>query len=323
MINFRFHMVSLIAIFLALALGVLVGAGVIDRGVVDTLNSRLDKVERTSEQRQLENDVLKAARDRDSQTIESLQQLALPNRLDGEFLGLVAIRGVDKDRVTKTATAATQAGATVTGVLWIEGKWGNSGDDAKALAIAVGEPSKRGAGLRAAAWDRLTARLAKPPVVPSDTSPDLLTTLQSAGFVGYDQVSGGLPLNAFPGRNALFLLVIGENGDVPSENVVMPAATSFSNANLQLAIGDAYADLELGPARGDVFDEFRASELSRTISTVDDLDLPQGPMTATLVLTGLTCAPPVVGHYGYGPDTRPLPDFTTLCRGVTAPAAAR
>ena len=35
MINFRFHVVSLIAIFLALALGVVIGAGVIDRGVVD------------------------------------------------------------------------------------------------------------------------------------------------------------------------------------------------------------------------------------------------------------------------------------------------
>ena len=42
MINFRFHVVSLIAIFLALALGVVIGAGVIDRGVVDALDNRLD-----------------------------------------------------------------------------------------------------------------------------------------------------------------------------------------------------------------------------------------------------------------------------------------
>ena len=49
MINFRFHVVSLIAIFLALALGVVIGAGVIDRGVVDTLNSRLDRVEAKSD----------------------------------------------------------------------------------------------------------------------------------------------------------------------------------------------------------------------------------------------------------------------------------
>ena len=58
MINFRFHVVSLIAIFLALALGVVIGAGVIDRGVVDTLNNRLDRVEAKSDRIQSENNKL-------------------------------------------------------------------------------------------------------------------------------------------------------------------------------------------------------------------------------------------------------------------------
>ncbi|MFN8028596.1 MAG: copper transporter, partial [Acidimicrobiia bacterium] len=56
MINFRFHVVSLIAIFLALALGVVIGAGVIDRGVVNTLNDRLDSVEAKSDRIKTEND---------------------------------------------------------------------------------------------------------------------------------------------------------------------------------------------------------------------------------------------------------------------------
>ncbi len=84
-----------------------------------------------------------------------------------------------------------------------------------------------------------------------------------------------------------------------------------------------YADLEIGPARGDVFKDFRATDLSRTISTVDDLDLAQGPLTVMLALSDLTCVPPVVGHYGYGPDTRPLPDFATACRGLVTSATAR
>ena len=79
---------------------------------------------------------------------------------------------------------------------------------------------------------------------------------------------------------------------------VMPAATAFSNANLDLTVADVFADLQLGPARGDVFDALRGSELSRTISTVDDVDLAQGPLTAMLAVSDLTCVPPVVGHYG-------------------------
>jgi hypothetical protein len=157
----------------------------------------------------------------------------------------------------------------------------------------------------------------------SETVPDPLSVLQSAGFVQYEEVDGGLSMSAFPGRNALFVLVIGENADVSSDIVVMPAATAFSDAGLDLTIGDVYADLELGPARGDIFKDLRDSELSRTISTVDDLDLAQGPLTVMLALSDLTCLPPVVGHYGYGPDTRPLPDFATACRGLVTSATAR
>ena len=63
MINFRFHLVSLIAIFLALALGVVIGAGVIDRGVVDTLDNRLEHVEAKADRIQVENDVLNGEND--------------------------------------------------------------------------------------------------------------------------------------------------------------------------------------------------------------------------------------------------------------------
>ena len=51
-----------------------------------------------------------------------------------------------------------------------------------------------------------------------------------------------------------------------------------------------------------MFKELRDSELSRTISTVDDLDLTQGPLTVMLALSDLTCVPPVVGNYGYGTE---------------------
>ena len=42
MINFRFHIVSLIAVFLALALGIVMGATVVNRAIVDRLNRHSD-----------------------------------------------------------------------------------------------------------------------------------------------------------------------------------------------------------------------------------------------------------------------------------------
>jgi hypothetical protein len=322
MINFRFHVVSLIAIFLALALGVVVGAGVIDRGVVDTLNSRLDRVEAKSDAIQLENDKLKAAQTRDAEFIQSMEPFALPGRLAGEQVGIIAVRGVDNDRVTRAVAAIEEAGGQVSGILWLESKLGLPGrDDPKTLAAAIDDPTKRGAALRNALWKRIAARVARS--APADPTSDVLAVLQDGGFVEYQQVDGGVAVAQFPGRDALTVLVVGENGGVPDANVVMPAATAFSEQSMPLVVASVFADLETGPARGDVFDDLRASEVSRTVSTVDDLDLAQGPTTVALVLADLTCVPPVVGHYGYGSDTRPLPDPATTCRGLTTSAPAR
>ncbi len=49
MINFRFHLVSLVAVFLALAIGIVMGYGVLGQPTVDTLQDRIDVVEANAE----------------------------------------------------------------------------------------------------------------------------------------------------------------------------------------------------------------------------------------------------------------------------------
>ena len=44
MINFRFHIASLVAVFLALALGVVMGSTVVDRAIVESLRTQIDDV---------------------------------------------------------------------------------------------------------------------------------------------------------------------------------------------------------------------------------------------------------------------------------------
>ena len=44
MINLRYHIVSLVAVFLALALGIVMGSTVIDKAIVDELRDRVDSV---------------------------------------------------------------------------------------------------------------------------------------------------------------------------------------------------------------------------------------------------------------------------------------
>jgi len=232
MINFRFHVVSLIAIFLALALGVVIGAGVIDRGVVGTLNSRLDAVEAKSNRISKENDALSSRNQQLEGAIGDLQPFAVSGRLVGDDVGVIAVRGVDGDHTTATIAALQQADATVSGTLWLEDKWKlATDDDVKALQTALGTSTKNKTTLRAEAWRQLADRLSAPTGGGTDASSDVLAVLQDAGFLGFDGV-GSATIVDYPGRGAGIVLVVGNEASVPANTVVIPAATALHDAKV-------------------------------------------------------------------------------------------
>src|SRR5262249_43940280 len=122
-INFRFHIVSLVAVFLALAVGIVMGYGVFSQPTFEGLQSRIDHVDKRSsaiksENRELEN-LLGGAQG----SLNDLVQWAAKDRLLGVSVVVVAMRGIDEDAVRQLATDAVIAGATVPGVLWLEAPW--------------------------------------------------------------------------------------------------------------------------------------------------------------------------------------------------------
>ncbi|HEY3670630.1 MAG TPA: copper transporter [Acidimicrobiia bacterium] len=310
MINFRFHVVSLIAIFLALALGVVIGAGVIDRGVVDALDNRLNTVERNSDRIKSENDALTARSNQMGDAIGLLQPFAVDGRLPGDDVGVVAVRGVDSDRVAAVVTAAQQAGATTTGTLWLEGKWALADADAvKALQDALGTTTKNKATLRTEGLQQLAQRLGGSGTRTGGDQ-DLLAVLQQAGFLGYDAVRDST-IADFPGIGAGVVLVVGNGGSVDPSLVALPTAKALHAAEVPLVVASAWVEVADGPDRAHAVQPIRDDQLAETVSTVDDLDLAEGPTTVILALSDLFIpkpAGPVVGHYGYGDGTQPLPD---------------
>jgi hypothetical protein len=308
MINFRFHIVSLIAIFLALALGVVIGAGVIDRGVVNTLNDRLDSVEAKSDRIKGENDRLQDENSKLSGAITDEEPFAVDGRLVGEPVALLAVRGVDDTLVKQTAAATAAAGGKVQGILWIEDRW-NLDDAAavKALQDAIGVSTRNKATLRTEAWKQIGARLAASP--SEAASDDVLATLVDAGFVAYESLSGSeSTLAQFPGRSASALFLTGTNAKVAPASLVVPVADGLHAAAVPLVLADEWVQITDGPTRGAALQTIRDGDLGHNVSTVDDLDQPMGPTTVVLALADLLRIPPVVGHYGYGPGTQPLPD---------------
>ena len=120
MINFRFHLVSLVAVFLALGLGILMGSTVIDQGIVDRLDREIKSVRNENSKVEAQNSDLTKQNKQLQQYIDDLSPYAGAARLDGLSVAVVAENGVDGDVVKQTETMLRDAGADVPAVLSLD-----------------------------------------------------------------------------------------------------------------------------------------------------------------------------------------------------------
>src|SRR5437867_11961296 len=98
MVNFRFHIISLVAVFLALGIGVLMGSTVVDQATVKGLRNNLASFKH---QRDAEKDRARTLADdlsRWDKFAEQARDQLLPGRLAGVPVLVVAVQGVAHDR---------------------------------------------------------------------------------------------------------------------------------------------------------------------------------------------------------------------------------
>ncbi len=297
MINFRFHLVSLVAVFLALAIGVVMGYGVLGQPTVEGLQSRIDSVEANAEARREENNQLTEEVNRLDQVIDATAPFALTDRLLGVPVTLVAVRGVDADMVKQLVELARLAGGEAPGILWVEEKLALGNDpDAEALATALGTSDTKKLILRDNAWGAIAGRLAS-----GQDADDPLRALIDAGFLAFEDLGDGVdrPLASVGGRASRVVLVTGTDAALAPKMTVAPFARAALDAGLPLVIAEAYREVDAGVGRGTLLSVVRDDEdLANRISTVDDLDQPSGDVVTLLALADLGRG--IVGHYGLG-----------------------
>ncbi len=317
MINFRFHVASLIAVFLALALGVLMGYGVLSQPTVSGLQHRIDTVENNANARKRENDDLHDQLSQLQGYVDGTAQFATTGRLDGVTVVVLAARGVNADAVTKTVELLRQAGAKVPGVFWLEPKWslGNA-TDVKALGDAIDKTERNPVALRADAWTAVAQRLAVGDAAAAQVGtgrPDVLQRLSDAGFIKLEGVgdvsTSDFSFAGYPGRQARALLIAGTGEKVSAAVLINPAASALGAAKVPTVASEVFQQQDNGPDRGALLADIRSDQsLDQVVATVDDLDLEQGRVIGVLALADL--ARGAVGHYGYGAGaTRSVPPW--------------
>lgn len=128
MINFRYHIVSLTAVFLALIIGILMGTTVVSRATVDGLKANLERAEAKSAavhrtNNRLSHEVSQYA-DTDAKVDAALTENVLANAVQGALVDVpvlvVTTKSVDKDLLQSTIAALVASGASVQGTLVLD-----------------------------------------------------------------------------------------------------------------------------------------------------------------------------------------------------------
>jgi len=318
-ISFRFHLASLVAVFLALGVGMVVGSTLLDRAIVDRLNERVDRVSRNLDDRARENRELHARLDEVEGYTEQSAPFAVTGRLPDDQVVVAAERGVDEDVVVDTLRLVQQAGATSPGILWLEATWRlEDEEDTDRLARALGIDTGAPPAMRTDAFDALVGRLREPPdgVPDPAAAPDPLTALVEGGFLAYQHVGEGeSEYDALVGLGDDLVLVSGPQSEIGGAAVI-DLARSLVDAGVPTLAAEAFTEADDGaqdgPERGGLAERLaEVDELAETVATVDDLELVQGRVASVLGLADLEQG--VVGHYGLGPRAeRAVPEWTDL-----------
>jgi len=300
MVSFRFHLVSLIAVFLALGLGILVGSSVVDRVIVDRLDDEIASVRSESAQRNEENSRLNDRLNQVDEFVRDSAQYSVAGRLARQPVLLVVDKSVDENSAKDVLGTIRAAGATAPGILWLSDRWRlDSAQDVDALRDAAGV-SGNAAAARTAAIEKLATRFAARQT-GAQRRADIVTPMQDAKFLEWTEGSASA-LGSFPAAPGRVVILTATETPLASSETVPGLARAFTAEEVPVVVGEVYDDNDgrvPTPERGRVLTPVRGdSALSKQVSTVDDVEMVEGRVALVLALR--QAVGDVIGHYGYG-----------------------
>jgi hypothetical protein len=309
LIDFRYHLVSIVAVFLALAIGIVLGSTALQGDTLSVLKSTSDSLSSQLAATSADRDAWEAKANAADAFLQTSESLLLGDRrlLAGHTLVLVTEPGAPNPVISGVKNAAADAGATVTGEVDLRSAFNDlSGATESALAtINESIAPSDGTALAAGADPQTTyqqdaAQLIATAILQKQDSQqsqqgqhnqrsqqnqpgqaELSTARATALLNAYTQ-AGFIAVSGTP-TNRADLVVIVTPGSVPSDGANDPAnevlvaiAQEFASASAVTLI--AGAAVPSGQA-GSAISVVRSNSVSSRVATIDNADTTQGQIT--------------------------------------------
>mgnify|MGYP001550260796 FL=1 len=311
MIDFRYHIVSLVAVFLALALGLFLGSTSLQSTVTHSLRQQADRVTADNQSLETQKDQLNSELSVQQSFASAVEPFAVANKLVDADIAVISAPGVDSGARSALMNTLTLAGATITADVRLQSSYLDPNEDTAfaqlALQLAGSKPLPHATGAIQAGTELARALVSSPGVKAASARriETILGTLSDGNMIS---VQGSTPLH--PADLAVLLVPLG-SGEEGSATAVQQNAdiVGLAGALRHDSSGLVVASPTLSSgANNGVLPVVRDdTDLSKTVSTVDSDETPLGRVATVLALAAAPSG--TAGRYGASQST-PLPSPT-------------
>ena len=323
MIDFRYHVVSLVSVFLALAVGIALGAGPLKDPIANTLTGQVKALAQDKANLRSDLTTAEGAVQRRDTFIAGVGPALTREQLGGRSVVLITLPGADTSGLDDLTSSLKDAGATVIGRVDVKPAWTDENQRTfrQELAGQLSAPVAGEIPSTDTTERELAGLLARAVVTPELLSAGrtdaagqaVLAGLKSGKLIG---VSGDLS------HRATAAVVLAPPVTTGTGATPTPTPTDVTDAYLALAsaldAGSA-GTVVLGPASaansGGVIEAVRSDDkVSRDVSTVDTGGTSMGDITTVLALHEQLIGGS--GSYGFAAGAKaPMPTLAAAAGG--------
>lgn len=303
MINFRYHVVSLTAVFLALAIGLVVGTAALNGPAADALGEQVDALRKANTQLREQVGGLTDQANREEQFVTEAAPIMLAGKLANRRVLIVSMPS-GREQVDGVSAKLTTAGAKLAGTVALNDKFFNPDENVTLLGLASrAQPASvpnsalpfNSDGVETSSALLAAVLLGRSLTISATDVTEVLTAYSKAGYLTVDgTVTGGAEAVVFVsglppvdrqagGKNAAYVTTLVQ---FDKQGVAVVGGVLGGDGNLVAEVRDD-------------------AVLAKSISTVDNASTAQGQVATALAVQDELVGNKV-GHYGVGPKSGSL-----------------
>jgi hypothetical protein len=286
-IDFRYHLVSIVAVFLALAIGIVLGSTELQGHTIDALNAASNQLSSELKAAQAQSDGYQKQASASEQFLQTSEPRLLGGLLTGDKLVIVTEPGADSSVVQGITKAAAMAGATVTGQVALQPKFydvsgatqSSLGSINNSLASPDGILLDSPANPQTADQQQAAQLIAAAIMDKSDTQTDGLPTATAQALLSTYAQAGYLTVSGTVTDRATLAVIVtpqsapSDGANDPANQVLLAIAQEFATASaVTLVAGNTTGSAQAGSAMS----VLRSSSASSSVSSVDNADTTLG-----------------------------------------------